>query len=163
MHGFLVGDFLAHELLAVDFHDFVASQESGTLGRTVLDDALHVDGVFANDKLYAHAREGALQVVGRNLCVFRGDIDRVGVEVGEYLRDGRLDERVEVDGVDILVVDDVQQVVQTVRTAVDDVQPVARKPVRKERTYQDADGYGNSQEERQISVLLFVHISSVLS
>ena len=51
MHGFLVGHFLAHELLAIHFHNLVTSQESGTFSGTVLDDTLYVDGVFADHEL----------------------------------------------------------------------------------------------------------------
>lgn len=88
MHGLLVGHFLAHELLAIYFHDLVTSQEASTLCRAVLDDSLNVDGVFTDHELDAYSRERALQVVGCYLGILGRDIDGVGVEVGENLRDG---------------------------------------------------------------------------
>ena len=57
MHGFLVGDNLSHERLVVNTDYLVAGQQSRTFCRTVFDDALDVDGVFADDKLHADARE----------------------------------------------------------------------------------------------------------
>ena len=47
------------------------------------------------------------------------------IELAENLRHGLLDEVVHIDGIDILVVDDMQQVVEFVATGIDDVQPIA--------------------------------------
>ena len=70
VHGFFVGHLFANEFLAVDFHNLVACKQSSALGRTILDDALDVDGIFTNHKLDANSRERTLQVVSRYLCVF---------------------------------------------------------------------------------------------
>ena len=51
------------------------------------------------------------KVVGGFLYVFCADVDRMRVEVGQYLRYCHVDKRVDVYFVDVLVVDDVQQVV----------------------------------------------------
>ena len=53
-HGFLIGNLLTNEGAVVNGHNLVTCQQASPFGRAVLDDALHVDGVFANDKLDAH-------------------------------------------------------------------------------------------------------------
>ena len=80
-HGHLVGYLLAHERLAVDLHNLVASNESRALGRTVRDDVLHVDGVLADGELDADAEERAFQVVVGLLHVLGADVDGVRVEL----------------------------------------------------------------------------------
>ena len=137
MHGLLVGDILAHESLAVDLDNLVACQQSGTLRRSVGDDVLHMDGVLTDGELDAHAEERPLEVVVSLLDVLLGDVDAVGVELLEDGRHGLLDQVAHVDGVDILVVDNVQQVVQLVTARIDNAQPVARETVGKEATDED--------------------------
>ena len=88
MHSFFVRHNLSNEEAVVDGHDFVACQQSGSFSRSVLDDTLHVDGVFANDKLNAYTREGASQVVCCSLYVLCGNVDRMRIEVGENLWNG---------------------------------------------------------------------------
>ena len=57
VHGFLVGDNLAYERLAVYRHNLVASQQAGLFGRSVLYHILHVYGVISDHKLDAHTAE----------------------------------------------------------------------------------------------------------
>ena len=125
MHGLLVCDNLSHEGLVVDAHDLVARHDARTLGRSIADDVLHVDGVLADGELDAHARERAFQVVGGYLHVLGINVDGVGVQLRQDERNGLLDQRVDVDRVHILVVDNMQDVVKSVAAAVDDVQAVA--------------------------------------
>lgn len=124
-HGFLVSYDLAYERLSVYAHNLVAGKDACLFSRAVLYYALHVYGVVSYDKLNAHARERAFQVVGGLLYVLRADVDRVGVEVRQNLRYGLVDERVDVNRVNILVVYDVQQIVQAVAARVYYVQAVA--------------------------------------
>ena len=114
MHSLLVGALLAHEGFAVDGHYLVASQQSRLLRRTACYDVLHGYGVVVDEELYAYAVERALEVVARQLGVLGSDIDGVGVELSQYLWYGFLYHVVDVDGVNILVVDDVQQVAELV-------------------------------------------------
>ena len=114
MHGLLVGDHLAHEGLVVDAHNLVTGQQTGLFRRTVGDDVLHVDGVLTDGKLNAYSREGTLQVVIGYLNVLRGDIHRVGIQLRENLRHGTLHQVFHVDGIHILVIDNLQQTVQLI-------------------------------------------------
>ena len=120
-----------------------------------------MDGVFANDKLDAYSRERTLQVVVGGLHVLRTHVDRVRVEFGKDLRNGLLDERVEIHLVDILVVDDVQQVVKSVATTIDDVQTVAAEVVGIEGANHNADDDAHRQHDRHVSVFV-VHCWFVL-
>ena len=61
------------------------------------------------------------------------------VKICQDLRHRLLHQVVDVDGVHILVINDVQQVVQLIAAAIDDAQTVARKVVGIECTNQDAD------------------------
>ena len=61
------------------------------------------------------------------------------VEFGEYGRHGLLHEGVDIDGIYILVIDDVEQVVQLVGARVDDTQAVASEVVGIERADEDTD------------------------
>ena len=114
MHGLFVGNLLANENRVVNAHNLVAGNHSGTLCGPVAHHVLHTYGVLAYGKLDAHSRERALQVVVHYLHVFGTDVYGVRVELGQNLRHGALHELVDVDGVHILVVDNVQQVVQLV-------------------------------------------------
>ena len=118
VHGLFVGQCLAGKRLVVDGYYLVAGNDAGTLGR-------HVERVLTYGELNAYTGERAAQVVVGLLDILGRDIDRVRVQLGQYLWHGLLDEVIDIDGVNILVVDDVQQVVQLVTTAVDDAQAVA--------------------------------------
>ncbi len=155
VHGLFVGDLLAHEALAVDHHDLVAGEHASLLGRSVLDDVLHSDGVLSDGELDAHAREAAFEVVGGSLHVLGGDVDRVGVELAEDDRDGLVDKRVDVDLVDVLVVDDAQEVVEPVAAVVDDGQPVAAEVVGVEGANDDADDDAERHEQGHEAVFVF--------
>ena len=92
VHGLLLSDLLADELLAVDHHDFVAGNDARLLGRSVLDDVLHVDRVLTNGELDAHARERTLEIILGLLHVLGADIHRMRVELAEDQRHSLLHE-----------------------------------------------------------------------
>ena len=114
VHGLGIGHLLAHKGLAVYHHYLVAGKKTGTVGRTVLDHVLYAHGVLADHKLYAYTREGTFQVVRGHLHLVGADVHGVGVELGQYQGHGFLHQVVKIHTVHILVVDDVEQVVQTV-------------------------------------------------
>ena len=80
-HGLFIGNGFAHERFAVNTHNLVTSQDAGTVGRPILDDILHVDGVLSDGKFNAHTRERAFQVVVGCLYILGIDIDRVRVKL----------------------------------------------------------------------------------
>ena len=160
-HGLLARHFLADETAVVDGYDFVACQQSGTFRRAVFHDILNANRVLADDKFDAHARKRAFQVVVADFHVLRRQIDGMRVEFDENLRNGFLDERVDVYGIDILVVDDVQQVVEAVAAAVDDVQPVSAEVVGVESADDDAEHHAEREHQGHIPVFV-VHIHCIL-
>ena len=81
VHGFFVGQCLTRKLLVVHLHNLIAGYQARTLGRTVLDDVLHMQGVLSDGELDAHARERSLQVVVGYLHILGRDIDGVGVQL----------------------------------------------------------------------------------
>ena len=93
--------------------------------------------------------------------VFGCDVNRVWIEVGQYLWDGFIHQRVDVYVVDILVVDDVQQVVEPVAARVDDVKPVAREVVCIESANHNAECNAHGHEQGHVSVSS-VRVHSVL-
>ena len=125
MHGFLVGDDLAYERLAVYRHNLVASQQAGLFGRSVLYHILHVYGVISDHKLDAHTAERSFQVVGGSSHILGTDVNGVWVQLREDERYRLVYQRVDIHRIHILVVDDVQQVVEPVASAVDDIEPVS--------------------------------------
>ena len=70
------------------------------------------------------------------------------VELLENLRHRLLHEVGNVDGIDILVVDDVEKVVELVARRVDDAQRASGIVRREEATYQDSRHYAESDEHR---------------
>ena len=149
-HRLFVGHHLSHKRLSVHANYLVAGQYSSLLCRTVLHHVLHVDGVLSDNKFHADSRERALEVVLRSLHVFGADINRVRVEVRKYLRYRHINERVDVHVVNILIVDDMQQVVQSVASRVYDIQSVAREMVGIEsadhHTHYHADCHKNRRQ-----------------
>ena len=109
-----------------------------------------MDGVVTDDELHAHARERTLEVVGGCGCILGADIDRVRVEFGEDERYRLIYQGVDVDSIDILVVNEVKQVVETVASAIDNVESVSRKVIREKRTeedtHHDADCHDDGHE-----------------
>lgn len=99
--------------------------------------------------------KAAFEVVGGDLHVLGGDVDRVGVELAEDDRDGLVDKRVDVDLVDVLVVDDAQEVVEPVVAVVDDGQPVAAEVVGVEGANDDADDDAERHEQGHEAVFVF--------
>ena len=83
-----IGYYLADKGLTVNAYDFVTRQDAGSLGRPILDDVLHVDSILPDGELDADTRERTAQVVVCCLHVFGVDVDRVGIELREYLGDG---------------------------------------------------------------------------
>ena len=114
-----------------------------------------MQSVLANDKFDAHAGERTLQVVIGALHVFGTDVDRVRVEFRQYLGHSFLYEVVDVDRVDVLVVDNMQQIIESVGTAVDDVEPVSREVIGIEGANQDA--YDDAQGQEQGHEIVLIH------
>ena len=83
-----IGYYLPHKGLTVHADNFVTRQDAGSLGRPILDDVLHVDSILPDGELDADTRERTAQVVVCCLHVFGVDVDRVGIELREYLGDG---------------------------------------------------------------------------
>ena len=164
MHGFLVGNNLAHEWLAIHGYNLVASQKSCFFGRSVLDYILHMDGVLADNELDAHSREGAFEVVvslSRILCT---DIDGMRVELSKNLRYRLIHQGINVHGIHILVVDEVEQVVESVAATIDDVESVAGEMIRKECTDDNANHYAERHDEGHESVaLILIHVHNLLT
>ena len=83
-----IGYYLPHKGLTVHADNFVTRQDAGALSRPILDDVLHVDSILPDGELDADTRERTAQVVIGRLHVFGVDVDRVGIELREYLGDG---------------------------------------------------------------------------
>ena len=125
VHGLLVGNLLTYKGRIVNLNNLIASQHTGTLGRTITNHVLHTDGVLTDGKLDTDAKERAAQVVVGNLAITGTDVNRMGIELSQNLRHGFLNQLVDVNRIHILIVDDMEQVVELVTTRVDDIQAVA--------------------------------------
>ena len=159
MHRFLIGDNLAYERLAIYGYNLITCQQSSLFGWSVLNHILHMDGVLADDKLDAYARERTLEVVGGGCCILRTDIDRVRIQFGKNLRNRLIDQRIDVHGIYILVIDEVEQVVQTVASTIDDIESVAGEMIRKECADDDAQHNAERHDEGHIPIgLILIHI-----
>ena len=145
MHSLLVGQALTSKHRVVDGDNLIASQHASLLGRTLADDVLHTQGVVTNHKLDTHTRERAAQVVIGGLHILRRDIGGMRVKLCQNLGHSLLHQVGHIDGIDILVINDIEQVVQFVAARIDDAQPVARKVMGIER----ADGDTNHHSQRQ--------------
>ena len=153
-HRFLIGHHFPHEGFVVNHHDFVACQDACTLGRTVLNDVLYMDSVLADGELDAHTRERSLQFLVGCLHVLGTDVYAMRVQTRKNLRHGILHKRVKIHLVHILIVDDVQQVVDSVGTRIDDVQSVSREMIGVERPHSDADDATKGHQQRHESIRL---------
>ena len=109
MNGLFICHFAAYVGLAVYLDDSVAWQYAYLLRRTVLDDVGDIDSVVLYHELNPNAGERTVQVVVGGLGVFGGDVGRVGVKVFQDEGDGVIHNFLHVDGVDIFIVDDVEQ------------------------------------------------------
>lgn len=78
---------------------------------------------------------------------FCTDIDRVRIQFGKNLRNRLIDQRIDVHGIYILVIDEVEQVVQTVASTVDDIESVAGEMIRKECADDDAQHNAERHDE----------------
>ena len=132
LHGAVVGDGVAHILLAVDGDDAVTRKQSHLLRGAALDDFHHAYGVAEDGELHTDAREAAFQVLHGLLHLRSGDVGRVRVELFQNLGQRILHEVGDIDRVHILVVDEVEKVHHLVARVVDDAQSVARKVVGEE-------------------------------
>ena len=72
-----------------------------------------MDGVLSDVEFYPYTRETAFQIVCSGLHILGTDVDRMWVKFRQNLGYGLVYERVDVYSVYILVVNDVQQVVQS--------------------------------------------------
>ena len=111
MHRLLVGHDLADKGRIVDLDNLVAGNQTRTLSRAVANHILHTDRIITDGELDAHTRERALQVVVGNLHILGPDVDRMRIEFRQDLRHSLLDQVVDIDGIHILIVDNMQQVV----------------------------------------------------
>ena len=125
MHSLLIGYLLTYEHRVVYLYNLIASNYSCTLSRTIANNILHTDSVLTNGKLDTNTEERTTQVIISNLAIAGADVYRVRIELSQNLRHGLLHQVVDVYGVNILVVDDVQQVVKLVATRVNDVKTIA--------------------------------------
>ena len=82
----------------------------------------------------------------------------MGVQIGEYLRYGLVNQRIQVDGIHILVVNDVQQVVEAVAARIDDVEAVAGEMVGIKGADEYADDHTQGHEKRhEAAVFILFH------
>ena len=159
MHRLFIGHFLAHKRLVVHTDDLVASYDPCLFCRSAGDDVLHTHGVVAYHELYTYAGERAAQVVSGRLHVFGADVDRVGVKFGEDLWQGLLHKVVHVYTVHILVVNDAQQIIETVAASVDDIETVAGEMVGVETAQQDAQHDTDGEHQwHKTTRLIQIHV-----
>ena len=116
-------------------YDFIACYYASTLGRTVSNDILHMDSILSNDEFDADTTEWTLEIIGSLLRLFRWDIDRVRVQFGQYLRDSFLHQVIDIDGIDILIIDDMQEIIESVATRIDDIETISWEMIGIERPY----------------------------
>ena len=153
---FLIRNDLTNERLPVNTYDLVTSQYSGTFGRPVLDDVLHMNGVLPDCELDADTRERTAQIIVGGLHVFCIDVDRVGIKLCQYLRNGLINKGIDVHLVNVLVVDDMQQIVEPVASRVDDVESVAREMIGIKGSDKDAHDDTNGHDERHPTVIFLL-------
>ena len=110
LHGAVVGNAVAHIFLAIDGDDAVASLQTHVLRRTALEHPHHADSILINGELHADARKTTAQFLHALLHLGRRDIGGVRVQFLEYLRQSLFHEIGKIDGVDILVVYEMEKV-----------------------------------------------------
>ena len=103
-----------------------------------MNDRHDIDGVAFHRELYANATEAAPQVFDRLFCFLWPEVTAVRVELAEYLRHSILDERVHIDSIDVIVVDELQQIAYLRRACVDDVDATTREVTCVEGANEDA-------------------------
>ena len=153
VEGLFIGDNLAHVGFAIHGHNLVSCQNAHFLRRSPFDDASDSHSVFADDKLDAYSAKGTFQVIVGGLSVFGRNVGGVGVEFFQNLGHGLFHDVGNIDGIDVLVIDDVEQVVQFVGRSVDDVEPVAGKSVGKKGADDDANDDADGDDEGHPSVV----------
>ena len=107
-------------------------------------------------ELYADAGEAASQFLCGGFHLFGGDIGGVGVELFEQLGQRTFHQLRNVDGVDVLVVNQVEEVHHLVAGIVDNGQPVAGEVVGKKTSGQDA-GHHSQGDEQWYKTLILRH------
>ena len=119
--------------------------------------------VLTNVEFNAYARERTFQVVVGGLHVFRTDVNRMRIEIGQNLRYGFIHERIDVDVIDILVVDDVQEVVEPVASRVDNIKSVAREMIGIECSHDNTDCHAQRHKQGHVAIFsILIHCSSGL-
>ena len=159
-----LGAFLALEVLhdgivvhadernGVGRDDAVACQYADLFAWSAVDDGHDVDGVLFHCELHADAREGAFQVLACLFGILRAEVAAMRVEFAEYLRHSIFDEGVHIDGIDVVVVDELQQVAHFGGTCVDDVDASSREVAGVEGTDEDAHYGADGNEEGREAV-----------
>ena len=142
----------ADERYGVGRDDAVACQYADPFAGSAVDDGHDVDGVLFHCELHADAREGAFQVLACLLGILGAEVAAVRVEFAQYLRHGVLDEGVHIDGIDVVVVDELQQVAHFGGTCVDDVDASSREVAGVEGTDEDAHYGADGNEEGREAV-----------
>ena len=141
--------------LSVCSNDAVTSQDAHFLCRTAVDDGHDVDGILFHRELYSNAAEGAFQVFACLFSIFRTEVTAVRVELTEYLRHGILDQRIHVYGINIVVVDELQQVAHFRRACVDDVDATSGEMACVEGADEDACYCAEGNEQWRKAMLVF--------
>ena len=106
--------YLSDPYRVVYLHNLITGQHSCTLSRTISDYILHTNRVLTYGELDTNSEERSTQVVVGNFSIAGTDVYRVWIKLSQNLRHSLLHQLVHVHSVNILVVDNVEQVVQTV-------------------------------------------------
>ena len=163
MHGLSVGTDLTHENGVVDFYNFVASQHTSTLSRTIADDILHTDGILTDGELNTNTKERTTEIVIRNLTLTGRDVDGMGIELCQNLGHSFFHQVVDIDRIHILIVNNMEQVVEFVTARIDDVQSVARKMVGIKGAHKDAEDYANGHPQGGKTTIFILHTSKKIT
>ena len=149
------------ERLAVGTHDAVARQQAYLLGRSTVDDGHHIDRILLHHEAHAYTAERTTEVIIGLLGILHAQIAAVRIKFLEDAWHGILHQLRHVDGIHIVVVDNLQQVAQLVGTCVDDAQSVAREMTRAECTDKDAHYHAQRYEQRSdasLDVVVHIHL-----
>ena len=139
--SFLGCNFLTNEFLSINSYNLVSGKETGTFCRSIGNDILDMNCILANDKLNAHTEERAFKVVNNILSFGCRDIRRMRVEFRHYLRNSLFYKVIDIDSINILIVNDMKQVIQTITARINDVQSVTREVVGIKSSNHNTDDY----------------------
>ena len=138
----------------VGTYNTIASQDAYPFTWSSVNDGHDVDGVALHRELYANSAEGAFQVFACLFRILRAEIAAMRVEFAQYLRHSILDERIHIDRINIVVVDELQQVADFACTRVDDIDATCREMTGVERTDEDAQHSTNCDEQGHEAMLV---------